>query len=175
MAQPLLSGLCKIWYVTLRSMRIRVQVCQHDILTCVLISFTSNSGPPKYQCPRCSSRTCSLPCYKRHQKRSQCSGQRDPAAYVKPSLLATPAGIDRDFNFLSGLERSLDRAGREPKLQSILGHGKDTKKKPRGVDADLLGSMLAKRKVRVHRAPVGMSRQRENQTRWNAKYVCSPA
>ncbi|KAK8166939.1 hypothetical protein IWX90DRAFT_486791 [Phyllosticta citrichinensis] len=69
-----------------------------------------NRNPPKYRCPRDDVRTCSLPCVQRHRQWAQCNGKRDPAAYVKKSQLLTPAGIDRDYNFLTSLERSMQRA-----------------------------------------------------------------
>ncbi|EAT85773.2 hypothetical protein SNOG_07122 [Parastagonospora nodorum SN15] len=41
---------------------------------------------------------------------AQCSGQRDPTKFVKKSQLVTPAGIDHDFNFLTGIERDIEKA-----------------------------------------------------------------
>ena len=123
----------------------------------------SNTHNPKYHCPRCGSRTCSLPCYKRHQKRSQCSGKRDPAAYVKPTDLATPAGIDRDFNFLTGIERALDKADQAQAERA----GRP------GKESVILQRSLYNRRVTVHRAPLGLSRHKENRTRWNPMYARS--
>lgn len=76
-------------------------------------------NPPKYRCPRCSTRTCSLPCSRRHKLWSQCSGVRDPAAYLKRSELATESAFDRDFNFITKIERSLERAEREAEVRGI--------------------------------------------------------
>ncbi|PWY65605.1 hypothetical protein BO70DRAFT_390840 [Aspergillus heteromorphus CBS 117.55] len=75
--------------------------------------------PPKYRCPRCSIRTCSLPCTRRHKLWSQCSGVRDPAAYLRRNELATEASFDRDFNFITGIERSIERAGRDVENRGI--------------------------------------------------------
>lgn len=85
MADPLLSSLCTI--------------CHTD--------------PPKYVCPACSAGTCSLPCNKKHKAWANCSGKRDPTAYMPASKLKTPAGVDHDYNFLSGIERERDRNQRE--------------------------------------------------------------
>ncbi|PWY65770.1 hypothetical protein BO83DRAFT_452621 [Aspergillus eucalypticola CBS 122712] len=74
---------------------------------------------PKYRCPRCSTRTCSLPCTRRHKLWSQCSGIRDPAAYLRRSELATESAFDRDFNFITGIERSIERAGRDAENRGI--------------------------------------------------------
>ncbi|RLM00116.1 hypothetical protein CFD26_108211 [Aspergillus turcosus] len=79
---------------------------------------------PKYRCPRCSTRTCSLPCSRRHKLWSQCSGVRDPAAYLKRSELATESAFDRDFNFITKIERSLERAEREAEDRGIPLTGK---------------------------------------------------
>ncbi|PSN59788.1 hypothetical protein BS50DRAFT_614455 [Corynespora cassiicola Philippines] len=97
-----------------------------------------NTTKFKYRCPGCDARTCSLPCYKRHQQWAQCSGKRDPTKFVKKSQLATPAGIDHDFNFLTGVERGLEKA--EHTHYAAAG-------------------------VEVIRAPKGLSRQKENKTR----------
>lgn len=85
MADPLLSSLCTI--------------CR--------------TNPPKYTCPGCRAGTCSLPCHQKHKAWAGCSGRRDPAAFVPAARLKTPAGVDHDYNFLSGIERERDRNQRE--------------------------------------------------------------
>ncbi|OLN92221.1 putative box C/D snoRNA protein [Colletotrichum chlorophyti] len=85
MADPLLTSLCAICHVE----------------------------APKYKCPRCAIRTCSLGCTKRHKAWSSCSGIRDATAYVPPSKLKTAAGVDHDFNFLAGIERAVQRSEKE--------------------------------------------------------------
>ncbi|PKX97698.1 zinc finger HIT domain-containing protein [Aspergillus novofumigatus IBT 16806] len=156
--------------------------------------------PPKYRCPRCSTRTCSLPCSRRHKLWSQCSGVRDPAAYLKRSELATESAFDRDFNFITKIERSLERAEREAEGRGIplsgttaadpavlgLEHklGQDgldaeagrKRKRPeqggfvKGEAGFLRGAQTAG--VRVIRAPRGMSRNKANASKWNPKHKC---
>lgn len=65
--------------------------------------------PPKYKCPRCGVRTCSLPCTKRHKAWASCTGERDPASFVPRDRLATDAGVDHDYNFISKIERAKER------------------------------------------------------------------
>ncbi|KAK1596008.1 HIT zinc finger protein [Colletotrichum navitas] len=72
-----------------------------------------HTEPPRYKCPRCTTRTCSLACTKRHKVWSSCNGIRDATAYVPPSKLKTAAGVDHDFNFLSGIERAVQRSEKE--------------------------------------------------------------
>ena len=115
-----------------------------------------------YRCPRCSTRTCSLPCYKRHQQRAQCSGQRDPTAFVKSSDLATPAGIDHDFNFLVGIERALDQADRDVQDGTAGGNSNTSSK---AQEKAHLATRIQAAGVTVQYAPLGMSRQKANQTR----------
>ncbi|KAL4865021.1 hypothetical protein BDV12DRAFT_156853 [Aspergillus spectabilis] len=78
-----------------------------------------HTEPPKYRCPRCSTRTCSLPCTRRHKLWSECSGIRDPAAYLRRNELTTESAFDRDFNFITGIERRIERAGREAENRGV--------------------------------------------------------
>lgn len=139
----------------------------------------SYTETPKYRCPRCATRTCSLPCYKRHQQRASCSGERDPAAYRKRSQLATPAALDQDYNFLKGVERHIDATNRDV-VERGIGGGRypaasaassagglpNQKAFARGMNPDgPVQQYLMSNSIRVSRAPKGMSRQRLNQTR----------
>jgi hypothetical protein len=65
--------------------------------------------PPKYKCPRCGVRTCSLPCTKKHKAWASCSGERDPASFIPRERLVTDAGVDHDYNFISKIERAKER------------------------------------------------------------------
>ncbi|KAG9685830.1 hypothetical protein KCU95_g12662, partial [Aureobasidium melanogenum] len=129
-----------------------------------------HSAPPKYTCPRDAVRTCSLACSQSHKRRAACSGIRDPAAYVSKSSLQTAGGIDRDYNFLSGLERNLSRADKETSERgvSLDGKGKPIFQK-RWHDNGALGKYLKEYGIVVHKAPIGMARQKANQTRFIQK------
>ncbi|KAF9870481.1 HIT zinc finger [Colletotrichum karsti] len=85
MADPLLTSLCTICHIE----------------------------PPRYKCPRCTIRTCSLDCTRRHKAWSSCNGIRDATAYMPPSKLKTAAGVDHDYNFISGIERAVQRSEKE--------------------------------------------------------------
>ncbi|KAF2869910.1 hypothetical protein BDV95DRAFT_90881 [Massariosphaeria phaeospora] len=120
-----------------------------------------NTAQSKYRCPGCAAQTCSLPCYKRHQQWAQCSGKRDPTTYVKKSLLTTPAGIDHDFNFLTGIERTLERSEKAAR-ESRLGRVSDSRANQR--KREVQASHYKDAAVTVIHAPKGLSRQRENKT-----------
>ncbi|KAI4854213.1 hypothetical protein E4T44_00321 [Aureobasidium sp. EXF-8845] len=129
-----------------------------------------HSAPPKYTCPRDAVRTCSLACSQSHKRRAACTGIRDPAAYIPKSTLQTSSGIDRDYNFLSGLERNIDRADKETSGRGVAldGKGKAMFQK-RWHDNGALGRYLRDNGIVVHKAPIGMARQKANQTRFIAK------
>ncbi|PGH34573.1 hypothetical protein GX50_02556 [[Emmonsia] crescens] len=147
---------------------------------------------PKYKCPRCATPTCSLLCSKRHKLWSQCSGVRDPAAYLKRKDLATPVAFDKDFNFLSGIERYVERAERDAENRGIEltredGHGvgdgagdgdggrrQQWKRKTEPVKKGEVGLLrgIESAGVRVVRAPKGMSRGRQNMSYWHKKHKC---
>ncbi|KAF2632243.1 hypothetical protein BU25DRAFT_445340 [Macroventuria anomochaeta] len=120
-----------------------------------------NNKESKYKCPGCSARTCSLPCVKRHKQWAQCSGKRDPTKYVKKSQLATPAGVDHDYNFLSGIERDLEKSEK-----SVTEKGLDIglTARPKGDQTQAMNYHFATAGVKVIRAPKGMSRAKENKT-----------
>lgn len=72
-----------------------------------------HAAPPKYKCPRCLTRTCSLACIQRHKARASCDGVRNARAFVPLAQLTTPAGWDHDYNFLTSIERACERRERE--------------------------------------------------------------
>jgi len=121
----------------------------------------SNINEPKYKCPGCSARTCSLPCVKRHKLRADCTGKRDPTKFMKKSELATPAGIDHDYNFLSGIERDLEKADKSV-AERGLAVGLNARLK--GDQSQKLDWQFSAAGVKVIRAPKGMSRAKENKT-----------
>ncbi|KAL0640520.1 Box C/D snoRNA accumulation [Maublancomyces gigas] len=123
-----------------------------------------NESPPKYRCPACDSRTCSLKCSNRHKAYKQCSGTRDPTAYVRRSKLTTPTALNRDFNFLAGVERAVTRGS---EISTDDGEGSDLtrnaeQKKRQAAQAREM--WIEKSGVIVKRAPQGMKRSRENRT-----------
>ncbi|KAM5477044.1 Box C/D snoRNA accumulation [Microsporum audouinii] len=133
----------------------------------------------KYKCPRCASRTCSLACSRRHKLWSQCSGLRDPAAYLKRSELATPAAFDKDFNFLTGIERSLERAEVDAEARGIdlladagLNGGKAKQRCDQVRGEVPLQRGLERSGVRIVKAPKGMTRNKLNTSHWHKKQKC---
>jgi hypothetical protein len=85
---------------------------------------------------------------------------------VKKSLLATPAGIDHDYNFLTGIERGLDKAERQLQGKG-LGTVPDSRRDTKGRQTS--DQHFAVAGVAVIRAPKGLSRQKDNKTHQNKK------
>jgi len=150
----LLTDLCAIWYR------------HHQDPSAMRLTSHSHINAIKYTCPRCGVHTCSLPCVKRHKTWAQCSGVRDPAAYRRRAELATPASIDQDFNFITKVERSLQRADDEAAERGIdlttpsdaRRHGHDSRQK---FDAE-----VERRGMTLIRAPRGLSRSKRNKSHW---------
>lgn len=168
MADPVLTSLCAICHVS----------------------------TPKYKCPRCNLRTCSLACIKKHKAWSECSGERDATAYVRPSKLRTPAGVDHDYNFIHGIEMSVERTEkilvgerglvkaeelRPLTVQEVKWKtGKDGRKRKVVITRVLkeakgrtfekhLSIALKKANVHILCAPTGLGRQRDNHTTLNRR------
>ncbi|KAI0407801.1 hypothetical protein F4802DRAFT_551304 [Xylaria palmicola] len=161
MADPLLSSLCIIC---------RIQA-------------------PKYKCPRCGARTCSLSCVKKHKNWSSCNGERDPTVFVSLDKLKTDSGIDHDYNFLTKIERSVERAerilredreiippeGSAPPPQKRSRFSKGQSRGKTTVDDGLrkwdrqVVHRLRQLGIHVSSLPYGMTRAKENKTSWNRR------
>ncbi|TVY82977.1 putative box C/D snoRNA protein [Lachnellula suecica] len=136
--------------------------------------------PPKYTCPRDLVETCSLACSKRHKIWSSCNGVRDPTVFVPKSQLHTPSGIDHDYNFLHSIEHKIERSEkaiiedhRLVKRAELKRAREGREHRPRP-DQELPGEACVKRvlqsyRIRVHKAPKGMRRNKENTTSWSRR------
>lgn len=168
MADPLLTSLCSICHIS----------------------------DPKYKCPRCSIRTCSLSCIKKHKAWASCSGVRDPTVYRRKKDLHTASGVDHDYNFIHGIETSIERSEKElveekalvqrdelrpPTIKEVKWRpGRDGRKRKVVVTRllrepttrsfeKLLAGALKKFNVKVICAPTGMQRQKDNATTYNRR------
>lgn len=105
---------------------------------------------------------------------------RDPATYKKRSDLATASGIDHDYNYLTSLERELDRAERDATSRGVLleqetsGNAAKIHWRAKGLHGPEKGEVplkaaLERSRVIVVRAPKGMARSKQNETHWMKK------
>ena len=74
--------------------------------------------------------------------------------------------MDRDYNYLKGVERQIDVAGQEAEDRGIGAKNVTSKNVLRGWRADsALQRYLVQNNINIEHAPKGMSRQKNNQTR----------
>jgi hypothetical protein len=138
------------------------------------------SLPFKYTCPRCSTRTCSLPCIKAHKSNTGCNGTRDPTKFVTLSEFGQ-GDWGGDYAYLESGRRKIADWGKD--LPPALSEGRgnesgrggrggrqgNTKRGPSKVEG--LKRELERRGVEVEFMAEGMGRRKLNQSSWNSKYV----
>ena len=94
--------------------------------------------------------------------------------YKKKGDLATPGGIDHDYNFLTSLERKIGKADRETEERGIVlqaeanGGYKNQRNGPMKGEVNVQKA-LERMGVIIDRAPKGMTRSKENLTHWHKK------
>lgn len=142
---------------------------------------------PKYTCPRCSLRTCSLTCSKAHKEKKGCSGVRDPAAFV-PLAKYTQGTWDGDYALLEATRRQVAEFGAGIAADEVAPRGQDSGRgrgrgrgrggrgggaaaRPRKSKLDGLKWAVGQVGAEVDVLPDGMQRRRQNQSSWNPKYV----
>jgi hypothetical protein len=147
-----------------------------------------------YTCPRCSTRTCSLPCSTTHKSSNGCSGERNKVAYVPMNQYGWGTMMD-DYVFLEDVGRRVGDWGKEIVRGGFGMRGADgTRGKGRGdgrgkgrgrgrgrggdwgngggrTKRDVLKMQLESRDIDMDLLPVGMERRKVNQSSWDFKCV----
>ncbi|KAJ7117320.1 hypothetical protein C8R43DRAFT_103359 [Mycena crocata] len=146
-----------------------------------------------YTCPRCATRTCSLPCASTHKTGAGCSGERDKAAYVPMNKYGWGTMMD-DYAFLEDVGRKVGDWGSEiarGKFQAQAGAAGSSGSGPgrgrgggrgrgraqgRGggngggrTKRDVLRMQLETREIEMDILPAGMERHKLNQSSWDSK------
>lgn len=127
--------------------------------TCAVCALNA----PKYTCPRCATRTCSLGCCKKHKSESGCSGQRDRTAFVDKAGFDEMALLS-DYRFLEEQARLVDAAHRDPVVAAAAAGG-----------GEQVSSFFDNLRKFVHAAfavdlkfmPSESTRHKQNRTRFN--------
>ncbi|KAI0307255.1 hypothetical protein B0F90DRAFT_1807900 [Multifurca ochricompacta] len=137
-----------------------------------------SSCVPIYTCPRCTIRTCSLPCSTAHKMHTSCSGMRDKTKYI-PMNQYTHGAMTDDYVFLEDVSRRVNSWGQDiarsgySTLQGVRGRGERGRRNPRdsvsGKKRDILRSQLELRDIEVDLLPAGMERRMLNQSTWDPK------
>ena len=151
-------------------------------------------NPAKYTCPRCSVRTCSLPCSQTHKTQGEgCSGVRNKAAYV-PMNQYGYMSLMNDYTFLEDVGRQVAEWGREI-VQGGYSHSGENSRggrgrgrgRGRGIAGGMRGGVghayagrnkretlkmeMDFRDIEIDMLPAGMERRTLNQSTWDIKYV----
>ncbi|KAJ7047645.1 hypothetical protein C8F04DRAFT_917901, partial [Mycena alexandri] len=139
-----------------------------------------------YTCPRCTTRTCSLPCSTTHKARAACSGERDKAAYVPMNRYGWGTMMD-DYSFLEDVGRKVGEWGGEiAKGKFSTGAAAQGRGQGRGrgrgrgrgggghgqggrTKRDVLRIQLEARDIEMDILPAGMERHKINQSSWDSK------
>jgi len=145
---------------------------------------------PKYTCPGCSTRTCSLSCSSSHKSLTGCTGQRNKASYVPMNKYSWGTMVD-DYVFLEDVGRRVSDWGREivqggfqnsSKAGGLTDNrGVGSRGRGRGGGGgrgghskrDILKMQLEAKDIEVDLLPLGMDRRRSNQSTWDFKCVPS--
>ena len=83
----------------------------------------------------------------------------------------TPEGIDHDFNFLTSIERTFDRAEQDAERRGIEVQEDRRDSHNPTKDEIKIRAALKKYQVVVQRAPKGMTRRKLNETRWRHRSI----
>ena len=86
----------------------------------------------------------------------------------------TPSGVDQDYNFLASLERNIDKADREAEGRGIAlrlepNGGFKNKKVELAKGEVQMQNAFQRVGVIINRTPTGMTRSKENSTKWHQK------
>ncbi|CCH44128.1 hypothetical protein BN7_3686 [Wickerhamomyces ciferrii] len=131
----------------------------------------------KYKCPKCGTKTCSLPCVKKHKTQSQCDGVVDNTKYIKRDEFESNEHlVHRDYNFLTNLNRTIDVTKGDVRSQNkkILAHNYRQNNNKRfqkhGYDSNSNQyETITKRQVNIRLLPKGMQRSNMNKSGWDKK------
>ena len=83
---------------------------------------------------------------------------------MKRSDLATPKGIDHDYNYLTSIERELDYGEKNALSRGFVLEEEPRRNKHPIKGETQLNTALERRRIIVMRAPKGMTRSKQNGT-----------
>ena len=84
---------------------------------------------------------------------------------MKRAELATPKGIDHDYNYLTSIEREIDFAEKNALSRGFVLEEENTVKRRNPAKGETkLNAALERQRVIVTRAPKGMTRSKQNGT-----------
>lgn len=133
-----------------------------------LLCEVCKKNPFKYRCPACNMKTCSLACVNGHKKQNNCDGLRKPMKYV-PLKEFNDDIITDDYYYLYHLAQVVDNNNR---VVNTFGSAREysEENKPQKVKLPkyltIISNQAKQRKMNIKFMPKGMTRQKENHTRY---------
>lgn len=144
---------------------------------------------PKYTCPACGTKTCSLACVTRHKKQTECLGQVDQTQFISKKLLGDSSlHMNRDYNFLMKLGRDIQLGKQDVKTnaknvfkRNFQNNNRNTKRFKTGGEDDERFEIIKKvypnnpptsirrNNTLVIQLPPGMSRATSNKSGFDKK------
>ena len=132
-----------------------------------------NTNNHKYKCPRCSMKTCSLACCKKHKEGTGCDGQRDKTKYVNKEEFDEHVLLS-DYKFLEEQSRQIDNYQRamEQAMSSNNVNTDVNKQMPIGAYENLRKFVYSQFNMCLKLMPVQSTRHQCNKTRFNRAAGC---
>lgn len=140
-----------------------------------------NQHCPIYTCPRCATRTCSLPCSKSHKELQSCSGERHKTSYVPMNKYGWGT-MANDYVYLEEVSRKAAEWGDGIVRGGFLaagrgrrpGQSKETRSAPHASSRskrEVLKAQLDALNIEMEILPPGMNKRRLNQSTWDVRWV----
>ncbi|KNH06104.1 Lariat debranching enzyme [Perkinsela sp. CCAP 1560/4] len=117
---------------------------------------------PKYRCPQCGIRSCSLSCLQEHKIRYNCEGKARPERYLAVSDF-TNSAIRKDFSMLVATQRFVDNSRRAVEPERRYNH------KDLSPPLQLLSRNARKNGVVLQILSSGLRKRQENTSRYVAQ------
>lgn len=135
-------------------------------MACLERKCTQCGKPSRYCCPKCSARSCSLPCVKQHKRNEECDGIRDKTAYI-PLSDFSDLDLLSDYRFLEESSRVAENAYRN---KSKLGIFSQRSCLPGNVHQ--LQVRAGQKGVHLKILPKCFTKRRENTSQYHFKEKC---
>lgn len=121
------------------------------------------SREAKYRCPACDTPSCSLACVKQHKTTKPCTGKRDLTTFCAIGDFDDRTLLS-DYHFLESAMQSVESAGRAAAAVPAPGTGSGSHPARRK-----LASAAMERGIHLDLLPLGMQRQKENTSYFDAR------
>eukprot|EP00045_Choanoeca_perplexa_P004719 m.40017 g.40017 ORF g.40017 m.40017 type:complete len:383 (+) comp12725_c0_seq1:110-1258(+) len=138
-------------------------IAKRSLLQCCIC----DSSQPKYRCPGCERRTCSLPCVKQHKQDFACDGKRARSKFVGSKAEITEQVLWQDYCLLEDASRQRGAISRPISNSLVTATGASQQGRYRNLAR--LRSVAASHHIRLEILPDVFERHRHNTSRAHDK------